>query len=56
MVSHIVEEEKNTELTIFASDLKMVQLATGLDRTTSIDLIQSIDGDIKSALQKYATG
>jgi NACalpha-BTF3-like transcription factor len=56
MVSHIIEEEKKPELTIRASDLKMVQTATRLDRNAAIELIQSTDGDIKAALRLYVTG
>jgi NACalpha-BTF3-like transcription factor len=53
MVSHIVEEEKKPELVIKASDVKLVQTATRLDRNASIALIQAAEGDIKLALRKY---
>jgi hypothetical protein len=55
MVSQIVEEEKKPELVIKASDLKLVQAATRLDRAASITLIQAADGNIKLALRKYVT-
>jgi NACalpha-BTF3-like transcription factor len=48
-----LEEEKKPEVVIKASDLKVVQQVTHLDRAAAIELISNADGNIKNALRNY---